>query len=316
MPPAFEIYEKNFASILGNNPQLHLLTTGHTATEGPVYLSAHDGTGGFLLFTENRKDCIHVLRWHGLDPFRCFSELSYSHPAIFRSPSGVPNGMAKDLKGRLLVTEVAGHRISITEASGEIQTLVDTFAGKKLNSPNDLVVKSDGTIWFTDPQYGALQFHQFAELPSAVYRFDPANLEITKVIEDLEMPNGLAFSVNEKILYVSDSAAIQSRGTYYAQKAHHVFAYTMATDGRPKNRRIFAEINPGFPDGICIDQEDNVYVAAGDGVHIFSVSGQLIGKILLPKRVNNLTFGGEENNILFICATDSVWGMHLHVKGT
>ncbi len=316
---SFEIFDQCFGEILGKNPQLHCIAEGYKLTEGPVYLAQKNTEQGFFFFTDLKNDSIRFLRWNGLVPYQSLTALSYSLPSLFRCPAGMANGMTIDAQGRLIVAEAGGRRISITEHDGSISTLVDSYKGKKFNSPNDVIVKSDGTIWFTDPNYGGLGFGSLvtpenAELPNAVYCFNPKTQEITAVIETLISPNGLAFSCDEKILYVADSGACQGYDTYYENYPHHVYAYDVK-DNTIKNERVFQEITPGFPDGLRVDIQENVYVAAQDGVQIFNSKAHLIGKILLPKAVTNFTFGGAGKNVLFICTVDSVWVLKLHIQG-
>lgn len=311
-----EVYTQEFATIIGTRPKLIHLADGFGFTEGPVYLSLKGGEEGYLLFTDQLNDNILILRWHGLQPYDTITPLSWDKPVIFRHPSNIADGQTLDLQGRLLTAETTGRRVSITERNGEVKTLVGSYEGKPLNSPNDLVVKSDGTVWFTDPSYGSLQFPQESNLPNNVYRFDPTTKELLAVITDLKMPNGIAFSPNENILYVIDSAAIQAPHTYYENYPHAIYAYDVIENGKKvSNKRLFANISPGFPDGMRLDIQGNVYVGALDGVHVLNPSGQLIGKILLPKETANLTFGGKDNNILFICSSDSIWAIKLNAKG-
>ena len=169
-----EVYADEFAAILGKEPKLIHLAEGFGFTEGPVYLSFKDREEGFLLFTDQINDNILVMKWHGLSPYNQISPLSWDKPVIFRHPSSIADGQTADLQGRLLTAETTGRRVSITELDGTVKTLVGFYEGKPLNSPNDLVVKSDGTVWFTDPSYGCLQFPQECYLPNNVYRFDPA----------------------------------------------------------------------------------------------------------------------------------------------
>jgi gluconolactonase len=309
------VYEDEFAAILGERPKLHLLADGFGFTEGPVYFSKGPGLG-YLLFTDQIHDNIQMIKWFGLDPFNHISSLSWSAPSLFRHPSSIADGQTADLDGRLITCETTGRRLSITDASGEVKTLVGMYQGKPLNSPNDVVVKSDKSVWFTDPSYGCLQFPQECYLPNNVYRFDPSTNEMTVVEGTLQMPNGIAFSPDEKILYIIDSAAIQAPATYYENKPHCIYAYDVASDGKSlRNKRLFSHVSPGFPDGMRLDERGNIYVGALDGVHIINPKGKLIGKILLPKQTANLTFGGEDNNILFICSSDSVWAIKLNTKG-
>ncbi len=312
-----EVYSDEFAAILGEKPKLMLLATGFGFTEGPVYFADKENSeSGFLIFTDQINDNINMIRWNGLQPFNQISTLSWSAPAVFRHPSNIADGQTADWQGRLLTAETTGRRVSITDSDGTVRILVGMYQGKPLNSPNDVVVKSDGSVWFTDPSYGCLQFPQECYLPNNVYRFDPKTKEMTVVIGDLKMPNGIAFSPDEKILYVIDSAAIQAPHTYYENNPHAIYVYDINADGKTvSNPRKFAVISPGFPDGMRLDAMGNIYVGALDGVQVLSPQGALIGKILLPKETANLTFGGKDNNILFICSSDSVWAIKLNTQG-
>ena len=311
-----QVHSQEFAEILGTRPQLIHLGDGFGFTEGPVYLSIQGNQEGYFLFTDQIHQSIFVLRWHGLSPYNQITPLSWSKPVIFRHPSNIADGQTVDLEGRLLTAETTGRRVSITELNGEVRTLVGFYDGKPLNSPNDLVVKSDGTVWFTDPSYGCLQFPQECYLPNNVYRFDPKTQELKVVIKTLKMPNGIAFSPDEKILYVIDSAAIQAPRTYYTDYQHAIYAFDVTENGKQvTNQRLFTVVSPGFPDGMRLDTSGNIYVGALDGVQIFNPKGKLIGKILLPKETANLTFGGKDNNILFICSSDSIWAIKLNARG-
>lgn len=311
-----EVYAKEFGEILGTKPHLVHLAKGFGFTEGPVYVSIEGKDEGYLLFTDQINDNILMLRWHGLDPYNTITPLSWSEPVVYRHPSSIADGQTLDLQGRLLTAETTGRRVSITELDGRVKTLVGFYQNKPLNSPNDLVVKSDGTVWFTDPSYGCLQFPQECYLPNNVYRFDPNTNALHVVIGDLKMPNGIAFSPDERILYVIDSAAIQAPHTYYENYPHAIYAFDVNEDGASlRNKRLFVTVSPGFPDGMRLDTSGNIYVGALDGIQVFNPQGTLIGKILMPKETANLTFGGRDNNILFICSTDSVWAIKLNTKG-
>ncbi|MEX1013387.1 MAG: SMP-30/gluconolactonase/LRE family protein [Waddliaceae bacterium] len=310
-----EVYSDAFAEILGKRPKLVHLAKGFGFTEGPAYVQIGDTPEGYLLFTDQINDNILILRWHGILPYNAITPLSWSKPEVFRHPTNIADGQTVDLQGRLLTAETTGRRVSITELNGEVKTLVGSYEGKPLNSPNDLVVKSDGTVWFTDPSYGCLQFPQECYLPNHVYRFDPKTEELQAVITDLKMPNGIAFSPDEKILYVIDSGAIQAPRTLYTQYPRAIYAWDVSDDQTLSSKRLFAEVSPGFPDGMRLDNKGNLYVGALDGIHVLNPEGKLIGKILMPKETANLTFGGKENNILFICSSDSLWAIKLNTKG-
>lgn len=311
-----EVYDIAFADILGVKPQLVHLAKGFGFTEGPVYLSKRNSEGGYLLFTDQLNDNILILRWNGLQPYNQITPLSWDAPVIFRHPTNIADGQTADLEGRLLTAETTGRRISVTDHDGVVKTLAGFYQGKPLNSPNDVVVKSDGSVWFTDPSYGCLQFPQECYLPNNVYRWDPGTKELSAVIEDLKMPNGIAFSPDEKILYVIDSAAIQAPRTYYENLPHAIYAFEVLEGGKTVgNRKLFATVSPGFPDGMRLDSHGNIYVGALDGVQVYNPEGKLIGKIRMPKETANLTFGGKDNNILFICSSDSVWAIKLNTVG-
>lgn len=310
-----EVYAPEFGQILGMRPQLVHLADGFGFTEGPVYVSLEGKEEGYLLFTDQINDNILIMRWHGIQPYNQITPLSWSKPVIFRHPSSIADGQTADLEGRLLTAETTGRRISITGSDGQVKTLAGFYQGKPLNSPNDVVVKSDGTVWFTDPSYGCLQFPQECYLPNNVYRYDPKTKEMNVVTGNLKMPNGLAFSPDESILYIIDSAAIQAPRTYYAENPHAIYAFDVVGDGKAINQRLFAVVSPGFPDGMRLDASGNIYVGALDGVQVFNPQGKLIGKIRMPKETANLTFGGKDNNILFICSSDSIWAIKLNTKG-
>jgi len=313
----FEIYDAAFGKILGEKPGLILLADGFGFSEGPVYYSATKGSeDGYLVFTDMVNDNINILHWTGLLPFSKISPLSWSAPTVFRNPAARAIGQTADLKGDLLTAEMASRRVSITSADGSVKTLVGSYKGTPLNSPNDLVVKSDGTVWFTDPTYGALKYPQEANLPCNVYRFDPASGDLGVVISDLKMPNGIAFSPDEKLLYVIDSGASRAAFTYYEDGPHDIHVYPVAADGKSLGAgKVFVTVEPGFPDGMRLDSDGNLYVGALDGVHIYNPDAKLIGKILLPRQTANMCFGGRDNNILFICSSDSVWALKLNSHG-
>jgi gluconolactonase len=273
-----EVYAEEFAEILGTKPQLVHLADGFGFTEGPVYVAMKDSPEGYgyFLFTDQLNQNILIMRWYGIEPYNQITPLSWSKPVIFRHPSNIADGQTVDLEGRLLTAETTGRRVSITDLNGEVKTLVGFYEGKPLNSPNDVVVKSDGTVWFTDPSYGCLQFPQECYLPNNVYRFDPQTKQLTVVISNLKMPNGLAFSPDEKILYVIDSAAIQAPRTYYEKYPHAIYAFDVTEDGKQViNQRLFTAVSPGFPDGMRLDTAGNIYVGALDGVQVFNPKGKL-----------------------------------------
>lgn len=228
----------------------------------------------------------------------------------FRQPSHNANGNTLDLSGRLLTCEHSGRRVAMREADGTLKTLVDSHDGKKLNSPNDVVVRSDGTVWFTDPEYGlktkpgTKEKEDKQQAGNYVYRHDPKSGKTVAVVRDFVQPNGLAFSPDEKILYVADS------GT-----PRHIRAFDVAADGTVSNGRVFCSIDKGGPDGIRVDREGRVWSSAGDGVHIFGPEGNRIGKILVGEAPANLCFGGDDGKTLFITARKSLYAIKVLVTG-
>lgn len=309
----FVIRDDAFREVLGESPRL-LKVIDVEAHEGPVYAADEDA----LYFTTVprptddplqgfRSVAIVRLALDG-DRFpRAAEDL-----AVVRDPANMANGMALDREGRLLICEQgtrAEHgRISrLDRRAGAVETVVDRWAGLRLNSPNDLVERSDGTIWFTDPSYGFLQgFKPEPQIGDYVYRYDPRADMLTVVADSFDKPNGLAFSPDESILYVGDSGAIQGPGAYDVRRPHHVIAFEVRKGRRLANPRLFAVTAPGFPDGIKVDAAGRVYVSASSGVQVFSPDGDPIGEIRLPGAVN-FTFGGPGGNTLFITADTAIW---------
>ena len=319
-----QAFDPTFAAIVGRTPQLVPLAVGFGFTEGPVFLKDRQGQGGLLFITDQTHNSIYSMRWNGLINGQITPE-SWDKPKLFRNPSGVADGQTPDLQGHLLTAETTGRRVSITRnieanlksPAPQAPSLVDSYQGKRLNSPNDLVVKSDGTVWFTDPSYGSLQFPpQPAELPNNVYRFDPKNKQLTVVVAGLVMPNGIAFGPGEKTLYVIDSSAIQGPRTYFPYLPHRIYKYNVAADAKTlTNKRLFANVAPGFPDGMRLDNKGNIYVGTLEGIHVLNTKGKLIGKFLMAKQTANLSFGGADNNILFIGSSNSLWAVKLNTQG-
>ncbi len=277
------------------------LWTGSRWGEGPAWF----GDGRYLLWSDIPNN--RVLKW----------EEETGAVSIFQKPSNNANGHTRDRQGRLIACEHLGRRVVRFEYDGAITVLADSFAGERLNSPNDVVVKSDGSIWFTDPPFGIGGFYEgerFApELPHTnVYRIDGHTGEITLVADDIDHPNGLAFSPDESILYI-----VESRG-----EPRNILAYDLAPDGRTlRNRRVFIRTETGeTPDGFRIDTDGNLWcgwgmTAALDGVRIFNSSGAPIGHIHLPERCANLCFGGRHRNRLFMSAAQSLFAVYVNAQG-
>jgi gluconolactonase len=276
------------------------------AHEGPVYVPADDA----LYFTSLPHDGRVAIR--RLD-------LSSLHVDTIREPANGANGMTLGLDGRLVVCEQGSlyqpARIAcVDRRTGEAETLVDGWRGMPLNSPNDVIVRSDGTVWFTDPSYGFLQgFRPDPQVGDHVYRFHPGSGELRVVADGLDKPNGIAFSPDESVLYVTDSGANQEEGSYYPDRPHHVSAFDVV-NGQLTGERVFAVVTPGFPDGIKCDAEGRVYASSFSGVQIFSPDGERIGEISLPGTVN-FTFGGPDRDVLFISTDTAVWAATVEARG-
>jgi gluconolactonase len=232
----------------------------------------------------------------------------------------MPNGMTLAPDGRLLVCEQgslsAPARISrVDPATGLTETVVETWNGLPLNSPNDVVVKSDGTVWFTDPSYGHLQgFRPTPRVGDFVYRYDPTTGHLSVVADSFDKPNGLAFSPDESVPYVTDSGANQEPGSFHPNRPHHVAAFDVVGGRQLRHPRLFAVTTPGFPDGIAVDGAGRVYVSSFSGVQVFNDLGDLIGEIQVQGAVN-FTFGGPDHNLLFITSDSAVWAAVLQATG-
>jgi gluconolactonase len=283
---AVEIADQSAAAkLLPNGATVEKLAGGLQFVEGPVWIGAD---GGYLVFSDIPAN--ELKRWDRAGGVR-----------TFRSPSGNTNGNTLDRDGRLLSAEHAG-RIARTEKDGRVVTVVDTFEGAKLSSPNDVVVKRDGTIWFTDPTYG-IGTRKQETAGNYVYRLDPTRSTLTAVVRDAVMPNGLCFSPDERTLYVADSG-----------KPRHIRAFTVDAQGGVDQGRVFATIDKGGPDGIRCDEFGNVWSSSGDGVQIFSPAGTLIARILLPESAANLAFGGPQGRTLFMTARTSLYAIETLVR--
>jgi gluconolactonase len=285
--------------VLGKAPRLaHVLEVD--AHEGPVYVAEENA----LYFTT-------VPRPGPLVDIKRLS-LQSSSLSVLRTDAGAANGMALDHQGRLVVCEQAAGAIALVgRGSGERNVVIDGF-----NSPNDVVVKSDGTIWFTDPSYGFLQgFRPEPAVSDAVYRFDPRTGELATVAASLDKPNGLCFSPGEATLYVTDSGANHEPESFEPSRPHHVKAFDVVGGRTLGNERVLFVTEPGFPDGVKVDSEGRIYASSFSGVQVFSPTGALIGQISLPGAVN-FCFGGPEHNVLFITADTAIYAAHLQAKGT
>jgi gluconolactonase len=290
---SFEIIDPVFASYVMTYAPVKKLAEGFDWAEGPVWFGDH----GCLLFSDIPND--RILRW------------SEAGLTTFRQPSNYANGHTRDLLGRLVTCEHGTRRVTRTEWDGSITVIADSYRGKRLNSPNDVIVASDGAIWFSDPHYGIVSdfegFKAEAELPCSVYRVDPSGT-VEAVISDMACPNGLAFSLDERLLYVADT------GRAFSDDPQHILVFDMAS-GRPKNGRLFHKIDPCCADGFRLDSDGNLWSSAGDGVHCLAPDGHLMGKILVPEAVSNLCFGGRAKHRLFMTATTGLYSVVLNRNG-
>jgi gluconolactonase len=302
-----ELYDERMGELVHPEASLQKLTDGAVHSEGPVYFPEDDS----IVWSDAHGN--QLLRWSAKD-----------RVTVLRDPSNYQNGNYRDLEGRIVACSGGLRAIIRQEPDGEWRILCDRYQGKRLNSPNDLVVKSNGTIWFTDPPYGITEPNQGyggeQEQPgSYVYCFDPATREIDAVITDMLRPNGLAFSPDEQLLYVSDSSAFNLPTGY-----HHVRVYDVVGQS-VTNSRIFAEINPGQPDGLRVDQQGNVWVSSEDSIQVYAGDRTRLGKILVPETVANLTFTWPQSsslkvvqraNRLIIAAGHSLYAMELNPVDT
>lgn len=277
-----------FNKIVAPDAKLTKLAGDMKFTEGPVWL-AQDG--GCLVFSDIPAN--ELKQWTATRGL-----------TTFRQPSENANGNTQDRAGRLVTCEHSGRRVSIQEKDGTVRTMVDRFDGRKFNSPNDAVVKSDGTVWFTDPLYGLPKGETKEQHGNYVFRFDPKTKTTTLVAKEFDMPNGLCFSPDEKRLYVADSG-----------KPHHLRVFEVQPDGTLSGGGVFCLIDKGAPDGIRSDAPGRILSSAGDGVHIFSPEGKMIGKILVSETPANLCFGGADGQTLFITAQTSLYSIQLLTKG-
>jgi len=294
----YEIHDDRFRHLIVPSSGLEELYSDCRWAEGPVWFSD-----------------LQCLIWSDIPNQRMLRWVKDGGVSVFRTPSNFTNGNTRDRQGRLVSCEHGGRRVTRTEIDGSITVLADRYEGKRLNSPNDVVVHSDGSVWFTDPTYGIKSDYEgFRAEPEQatrnVYRLDPQTGEIDAVVTDFGQPNGIAFSPDEKILYVADSSS-----SHDPSAPRHIRAFDVVDSRQLKNSRVFCDIDNGLADGFRVDVDGNVWTSAGDGVHCFGPDGKLLGKILLPQTAANLTFGGPRRNQLFITATKSLYAIFLATTG-
>ena len=293
----FIVLDDRFRALAMGNTHVEKLYTGCRWAEGPAWF----GGGRYLVWSDIPND--RMMRFDETD----------GSVSVFRAPAMNSNGNTVDRQGRLVTCEHRGRRVTRTEHDGVITVLADRFDGKRLNSPNDAVVKSDGSVWFTDPSYGIDSNYEGDATASEigachVYRLDPAG-HVTAVATDFAKPNGLAFSPDESHLYIADTGR-----THGAQFPQHIRRFAVHGD-RLTGGAVFAESEVGLFDGLRIDISGNVWTSSGDGVRCYAADGTLLGIIRIPEVVANCCFGGAKKNRLFICGTTSLYSVYLNTKG-
>jgi gluconolactonase len=290
IPTEFEVLDDRFGDVKGDH-RVERLDVECRWAEGPVYVAA----GRYLLVSDIPND--RIVRW----------DETTGAVGVFRHPAGYSNGNTLDPDGRLVTCEHGNRRVTRTEHDGTITVLADRHDGRRLNSPNDVVARSDGSIWFTDPAYGIDSDYEGHRADSEiggchVYRIDPTTGRCEIVADDFVRPNGLAFSLDETRLYIGDS------------RAKHIRVFDIDGDGL-SGGRLFADCTHGTFDGFRLDDTGRLWAAAGDGVHCLDPDGTLIGKLRLPEETSNVVFGGLKRNHLFITATTSIYSILLSVTG-
>jgi gluconolactonase len=284
--PAAEAAQKD-TDLLAPGAAVKKIATGMKFIEGPVWM---DADGGYLLFSDIPSN--QIKRWDAAGGL-----------STFRTDSHESNGNTRDGQGRLITCEHAARRVTRTQTDGTVTVLADSYRGRKLNSPNDVVVKSDGSIWFTDPTYG-IPKGQTPELDKRyVFRLDPRTRAIEAVAEDFEQPNGLCFSPDEAKLYIADSG-----------RAHHIRVFDVKAGAALAGGAVFCVIDRGVPDGIRCDERGNVWSSAGDGVQVFAPDGRLLARIAVPESPANLCFGGPAGKRLFMTARTSLYSIDTNVR--
>lgn len=298
MSADFEIAHDKFRTMLLANAWVEKIHGGMLWAEGPVWFA---DTGSLV--------------WSDIPNDRMMQYAPELGVRVFRAPANHSNGNTRDRQGRLITCEHGGRRVTRTEHDGSITVLANKYQGKRLNSPNDVTVKADETVWFTDPTYGIMSDYEGHKAESEigacyVYRFDPRDGTLSVVADDFAKPNGIAFSPDELTLYVADTEL-----SHNPKGAHHIRAFDVVDGKKLARSRVFADINPGVADGLRLDTDGNVWTSAGDGVHCYDSQGTFLGKIRVPEVVSNVCFGGPKRNRLFITATTSLYAVYVAQVG-
>jgi gluconolactonase len=299
LTPSFTVIDLRFHKLALPYVNVDKLYTGCRWAEGPAWFAA----GRYLVWSDIPND--RMLRWDETD----------GSVSVFRQPSLNSNGNTVDLQGRLVSCEHRSRCVSRTEFDGTRSVLADRYNGKRFNSPNDVVVKSDGSVWFSDPSYGIDSEYEGDAAPSEigsrnVYRIDAQSGRVTMVASDFAQPNGLAFSPDESLLYIADTGL-----THAVDGPHHLRRFAVSADGCSiSGGEVFATCPVGVYDGFRVDVNGNLWLSAGDGVHCHASDGSLLGKIAIPESVANVCFGGPKLNRLFICATTSLYSVFLNTR--
>ncbi len=293
----FEVIDPAFSELVLPNAPLLTLGEGYAWLEGPVWFA----DANQLLVSDLPND--RILRW-----------TEDGGVSVFRQPSGFANGHTRDRQGRLIGCSHRHRCVTRTELDGSETVLADRYRGKRLNGPNDVVVHSDGGVWFTDPIYGTNTDYeggkQVRESPVAVYRIDPSTGGLQVVADEFAGPNGLCFSPDERLLYVAESGA-----HFGNDPRRHIHVFDVLDGCRLANGRAFHTVSPGLADGLRCDEDGRLWTSAADGVHCISPDGRLLGKIRTPATVANLAFGGRNRSRLFICVSHTLMAVYTNVRG-
>ncbi len=296
--PPIEVFDDRMRALVPDHAKIRVLATGAIWSEGPVYLPKEEA----VIWSDIPND--RMLRWSANDGM-----------SVFRSPAIFTNGNTLDHEGRLVQCSHGQRAVVRTEHDGSVKVLVDRWEGRRFNSPNDLVVHPDGSIWFTDPPYGILSNREGYKAESEieahhVFRFDPTTGDLRVVVTDVDEPNGLAFSPDSSLLYVADTSADRN-----PKGNHHIRVYRI--DGkRALDGRLFCVVDPGLADGFRVDVHGNIFTSSSDSIQLYAPDGTLLGKIPIPERVGNCCFGGPGKNVLYIAASTSLYSVELTTTGS